>query len=200
VGRRGQYSAITIVADDGDFQMGDVVVVFDTGRTFSPNVKHHLREGDRTRAIDLPGEARGIKEVSLLYHGKGSRARVQVWGREGTAPLTPTAGPGFDTRGWTQIGEEAVESTNDRDTFAVGNRKFSVITIACVKGEYDLADIVITFDNGRTLSPNADKKSYRQGERTQDIVIPNGPRAIKEISLLHHQVGGKDARIQVWAK
>jgi hypothetical protein len=200
VGRKGQYSAITIVASDGEFEMGDVVVTFDTGRSFSPKTKHRFREGDRTRSIDLPGEARGIKDVALVYSGKGSRARVQVWGREGAAPLKPTRGPSFDTRGWTQIGEEAVESIEDRDTFSVGNRKFSTITIACTQGEFDLADIVITYDNGRTFSPNADKKHYREGEKTQDIAIPNGPRAIKEISLISNQIGGKDARVQVWAK
>jgi hypothetical protein len=178
VGRRGQYSAITLVASDGDFEMADAVVTFDTGRSFSPNVKHRFREGDRTRAIDLPGEARGLRSVELVYGVRGA-GRVQVWGREGAAPLPPASAPTWDTRGWTLLGDEAIESTSDRDTFRVDpRRKYSALMLVAVSGEFEMADAVVTFDTGRSFSPNV-KQTFRAGQRTAPIDLPGEARGLK---------------------
>lgn len=82
VGRReGKFSKLTIVVEDDDLELLDLKVRFSNGQEFDPRVKHYFRENDKTRVIDLPGDARVIQRIDLAYRNVGrGRAVVQVWG------------------------------------------------------------------------------------------------------------------------
>jgi len=84
VGRaRGFFDRIRLVVKDSDLEMNDVVVTFESGEKFSPKTKQTFKEGQRSRAIDLPGKNRYIKDVTVLYGnlpGSG-RAHVEVWAK-----------------------------------------------------------------------------------------------------------------------
>jgi len=84
IGRReGTFTKLMLVVDDGDLQLNNIIIEYDNGRKHSPSVAHFFKEGDRTQAIDLRGEARVIRNVELRYAnvGAGRRAKVQIWGR-----------------------------------------------------------------------------------------------------------------------
>jgi len=86
IGRRsGRFTRIMFVADEGDFEMHDVVIVFSNGRSWSPTIRHYFREGQRSRSLILPNAPRGLRSVKLHYGNVGRRrerpARVEVWAR-----------------------------------------------------------------------------------------------------------------------
>jgi hypothetical protein len=84
VGRdEGRFRQLMLVVEESDVEIFDLDVKFDRGRNWDVPVRHHFRENQRTRAIDLPGDRRIIKRIVLRYGNLpgGGRARVQVWGR-----------------------------------------------------------------------------------------------------------------------
>jgi hypothetical protein len=84
VGKKfGTFDQLRVVVRDSDLEMADLVVAFENGDRFEPKVKHIFKEGARSRAIELPGANRYIKDVTVLYGNLpgGGRAHVEVWGR-----------------------------------------------------------------------------------------------------------------------
>ena len=82
VGRHeGKFSKLTIVVEDSDLEMTDFQIKFGKGAPWHPEVKQFFKEGQRTRAIDFPGDERAIKRIEFGYRNLpgGGRAKVQVW-------------------------------------------------------------------------------------------------------------------------
>jgi hypothetical protein len=83
VGRsEGKFTKLTLAVDGSDLELLSFVVTFANGQKFSPAVKHHFKEGARTRVIDLPGDERIIQRIDFTYKnvrdGKGN-AHLEVW-------------------------------------------------------------------------------------------------------------------------
>jgi WXXGXW repeat (2 copies) len=84
IGRRqGRFSRILLVAENNDVMVHDVVLVFSNGRSYSPRLRHHFREGSRSRILLLPGGPRGLRSIRLYYGTWRPRGRalVQVWAK-----------------------------------------------------------------------------------------------------------------------
>ncbi len=83
--RKGAFTKIMIVVEEGELNLDDIIIEYDNGRKHSPKLHHSFRDGSRTRPMDLRGEARVIKRVELRYSNmpRDTRAKVQIWGREG---------------------------------------------------------------------------------------------------------------------
>ena len=71
------------VVTESDLEMFDMVIQFGNGGRWSPGLRHFFREGSRSRAIDLPGHVRFIRDVELVYGNMpgGGRAHVELWGQ-----------------------------------------------------------------------------------------------------------------------
>ena len=88
VGRReGRYSAIRLEASGNDVEILDLRVIYANGQPDDISVRSEIREGDRTRALDLRGRDRAIDRIEIVsrkdFQGRGrGRARVCVYGRE----------------------------------------------------------------------------------------------------------------------
>jgi hypothetical protein len=85
VGRdEGKFTRLRLEARDGDLVVENVKVVFNSGETFSPEVRHVFKEGARTRVIDLPGGARVIRQVEFTARSqdKGDAATIVLYGRK----------------------------------------------------------------------------------------------------------------------
>lgn len=83
VGRHeGKFTKLTIVVEKSDLELLSFVVTFANGQKFSPSVRHHFKEGSRTRVIDLPGDERVIQKIDITYKNTpgGGNASVEVWG------------------------------------------------------------------------------------------------------------------------
>lgn len=80
----GPYTKLMLVVEDSELEVDSMVVTFGNKEKFEPEVKHMFREEDRTRAIDLPGEARNIKKIEFVYKNLpgGGKAKVEVWAKK----------------------------------------------------------------------------------------------------------------------
>jgi hypothetical protein len=89
--KEGKFSKITLVVEDSDLELFDIVIHFGNGETYSPTTRHYFKEGSRTGVIDLPGEARYIKKVVFKYGNlpRRGRATVQLWAFEVVEPPPP---------------------------------------------------------------------------------------------------------------
>jgi hypothetical protein len=74
---------ILIRAERNDLELYDLVVTFADGTTFSPVMRVTFHEGERSRQIDLPGNARVIRRVDFRYGNLrgGPSARLELLGR-----------------------------------------------------------------------------------------------------------------------
>ena len=81
---KGKFNRIKLRVKDGDVEFRDVKVKFANGETFDVPMRSTIEAGGETRRIDLPGEARIIDKIILVYKTKaGSKsATVSVWGEK----------------------------------------------------------------------------------------------------------------------
>jgi hypothetical protein len=204
----GKFTKLTIVVEKSEIELLDFEVVFANGEKFSPGVRHYFRENTRTRVIDLPGNERIIRSINLKYKNLpgGGSATVEVWGWK-----TGEAGGGgggkpapwsFDSRGWTLLGERAVNGRADRDTIAVGRYKgkFEKLTLVVTDSDLELVDLEIKFERGAPWHPTLNHY-FKEGQRSHVIDFPGGDRVVKSIELKYKNLpGGGAAKVQVWGK
>lgn len=68
VGRReGRFKAIRLYVRGADVEMLDLKVIYANGQPDDIQVRSLLREGQRTRPLDLEGHARSIDRVDMVY-------------------------------------------------------------------------------------------------------------------------------------
>lgn len=81
----GAFRRILFRVEDGDLELFDVTVIFANGQRFSPKTRLVFNPGSRSRVIDLPGAARGIRRVEFTYQsiagGREGRATVTLYGK-----------------------------------------------------------------------------------------------------------------------
>jgi len=68
VGRReGRFKAIRLLARGNDVEMLDLKVVYANGAPDDIPVRSLIRQGTRTRPLDLRGRERAIQQVEMVY-------------------------------------------------------------------------------------------------------------------------------------
>jgi hypothetical protein len=218
VSKRARYDKLTLVVEDSELKLLDLDVEFANGERWSPKLNYHFREGQRSRAIDLPGDDRHIAKISLLYQNTpgGGRARVEVYGKDvrGTAyvppppppkpvePPPPPPPPAWEPTGWTLLGTQTVEGKKDKDTYAVGRKagKLDRLTIVVKDSDLEMIDFVVVFDNGQKFEPKV-KHVFKENERTRAIDLPGNDRYIKQINVRYANLaGGGKARVEIYGK
>jgi hypothetical protein len=85
VGRNdGAFRRIMFEVDGGALVMRNVRVVFGNGQDYSPPTEFVFSDNERSRFIDLPGQARFIRSVTFNYRslrtGQG-RATITLYGQ-----------------------------------------------------------------------------------------------------------------------
>lgn len=201
----GKFSKLTLVVDKSDLELLELEIVFANGQRHNPNVKHHFKEGSRTRVLDLPGDERVIKSINLKYKNiaGGGRAQVEVWAwrTEGVGAGRPSAAL-WDNKGWTLLGERTVSGRVDKDRITVkrSKGKFEKMTIVVLDSDLELLDFDVKFGRGAPWNPNV-KHVFKEGQRTRVLDFPGDERVIKWIDLEYANIaGGGKAKVQVWAK
>jgi hypothetical protein len=198
VGRyEGRFSKLTIVVENSDLELIDLSIKFEHGPPWHPDVKHFFREGQRTRAIDFPGEERIIKHIDFTYRNLpgGGRARIAVYGLRES--------PVWESRGWTMLGERTVDSRReDTDRIEVprSDRRFSKLTVVVLDADLEMIDLAIQVGRGEPLHPEVNA-IFRENTRTKVIDLPGDGHRIRSIEFKYRNLpGGGRARVQVWAK
>lgn len=68
VGRReGRFKAIRLLARGNDVEMLDLKVIYANGAPDDIPVRSMIRQGDRTRPLDLKGWERAIHRIDMVY-------------------------------------------------------------------------------------------------------------------------------------
>ena len=84
VGRReGRFKAIRLEVSGNTVYMSDLKVIYANGAPDDIPVRSEIRAGGQTRAMDLKGRDRAIKEINMTYRSKPSfkgSAKVCVFG------------------------------------------------------------------------------------------------------------------------
>ena len=78
------FTKLKLRITDAPLKMLDMDVIFENGEHFRVPLQYSFHQGEESRVIDLPGRARRIKRIELLYETKGilrGKARVAVWGQ-----------------------------------------------------------------------------------------------------------------------
>lgn len=206
VGRyEGKFTKLTLVVRDSDLEMIDFSVKFGRGPEWRPaNVNHYFRENQRTRVIDFPGDERVIKYIDFKYRNLlgGGRAKVEVWAQRGDGKDARPTNIGWDSKGWTMLGERTVNGRMDKDKIEVGREegKFRRLTVVVLDSDLSLLDMEIKFGRGPVFKPDV-RQDFREGSRTRVIDLPGDDRVIKWIEFRYKNLpGGGNAKVQVWAK
>ncbi|MEO8702415.1 MAG: hypothetical protein ABI867_20395 [Kofleriaceae bacterium] len=214
VAKAARWDKLTLVVSDSDLDLIDFTVIFATGERWSPKLKHRFHEGERTASIDLPGDDRHIASLELLYKNTpgGGSARLEVYGkdlRNARPPVEPPPPPPppvveFDPTGWSLLGSQTVDGKKDRDTYVVGDKKLQhidLIMIVVKDSDVDITDFVITFGNNSKWTPPNVKHTFREGQRSHKIDLPNKDRYIKTIDVKYANLpGGGRARVEIYGK
>jgi hypothetical protein len=208
----GKFDQVQMNVLDSDLEVLDMTIVFSNGERWQPKVKHSFKEGQRSRAIDLPGEGRVISKIELTYANTpgGGKAYVELYGRSrkhpNPGPLPPhmpqPTPAAFNPQGWTLLGSQNVNGRRDRDTIRVGKRKggFDQLTLVVTESDLDLNDFTIVFTGGQKWSPKV-KHTFKEGARTRAIDLPGKDRTISRIELAYANLpGGGKAKVEVYGR
>jgi hypothetical protein len=211
VGRyEGTFDQLQLVVLDSDIELKDLVVYFADGQKWSPSLRTSFKEGQRSKAIDLPGNNRTIVKIELLYQNTpgGGAAKVAIYGRDKKAnnnpgPMPPQPQPvAFDSRGWTMLGEQSVDGLRDKDTIKVGKYAgaFDQLTMVVSDSDLDLQSLTVVFPKGQKWSPSL-RKTFKEGSRTHVIDLPGKDRIINKIELKYANIaGGGKAKVQIYGR
>ena len=192
-GKEGRFVSIMLGVVDGNLEMYDIKVTYGNGDTHSPEVRHTFKQGERSRQIDLPGEARVIKKVTFLYKSKlkEGRATVKLYGRPaGVADRFP---------GYKHIGSRVVDFGKDTDAITVGASKgsFKGFMIEVEDADLELREIVVTMGNGKQYEPKT-RMEFNENTRSRTIDFPgNEGRTIERLIFKYSTQGVKDGKATV---
>jgi hypothetical protein len=204
VGRsEGRFSKLMLAVEDSDLELLDFRIEFADGTEYRPRLQHTFREGQRTRAIDLPPSERSIRSIDLRYRNTpgGGQASVEVWGQRTNASQPPAPPPAaWDPKGWTPLGERTVDGRVDRDRIKVGRYegKFTKLMVVVENSDLELIDFSVQFVRGAPFRP-AVQQVFREGQRTRAIDLPGDDRMIRHIDFRYRNLpGGGRAKVSVY--
>lgn len=192
--RDGRFNAIRIDVNEGTVEMYNIRVLFTNGENFSPDTRLVFREVERSRVIDLPGDARGIRRIEFAYRNREARGQavVSVYGREAGGP--PAPGP----EDWEAIGTRQVDFRADHDGIEVpGRRAYRRLMFQVDGGDLDMFNVKVTFANGEPFSPDT-RFHFDSDTRSRAIDLPGTLRDIRRIEFFYRSVrGGGEGRATI---
>jgi len=79
----GRFRQIQIVVEHSALEMWGLKVTFGNGTTFEPDTRLVFGKDSASRVIDLPGEARFIRQVEFMYGNLpgGGKAQIELWAK-----------------------------------------------------------------------------------------------------------------------
>lgn len=196
VGRReGRFESLVLSVKNGDVEIREMQVNFTRGEPQRFTVNGVIKEGQRTRPIDLRGGDRAIDSIDFVYRSVGSRWRddravVEVYGRQHDRrgdSRPPPPRPGWGGRPeWVELGCRSVALFGaDRDTIPVGRRegRFKSIKFRAEGQKIFLLDAKVIYSNGEPDNLRIQAEIPKGGE-TQPISVRGRTRSIDRIEIV----------------
>jgi hypothetical protein len=105
--------------------------------------------------------------------------------------------------GWERLGAREVDFQRDRDTIEVGKSegRFKQLQIRVKGAPIEMSDMVVTFGNGETFSPNL-RERFAEGTGSKTIDLPGDRRTIKRIDFRYKSIKRREGkgRVEVYAR
>lgn len=199
-GVEGRFSKVMVEVQENGVEVLDLKVHFGDGTSADVQVRERIPAGGRTRAIELPGEARVINRVEALYKTedrRDGRATIVLWGlRVGDAGGQADRGAGGDEganlerEGWRPLGQREVTFRTDRDTIQLGRDegRFNKLRFVVRGNAVELVDVKVTFGNGQTQDVQVREK-LREGGATRAIDLGGEARFIRTVEFVYRTDG-----------
>ena len=198
--RDGRFRTIQLRVRDNAVHLMDLRVNFANGTTYDVPVRSLLRAGASTRAIDLPGDLRVIRNVRMTYQTAGRRARgrasVRLFGRRAPSQIG-LGGSGVGGGGTGQsaanaefLGERAVNFRADHDVIPVGiqDGRFRSLQLRVRDSAIHLLDLRVNFANGSTFDVPV-RANIAAGSQTRWIDLPGDLRVIRNVRMTYQTAG-----------
>lgn len=84
VSQAGNYKSLRIKTIDAPVHIDNLIVDYEEGGTENIPIRFDFKAGVESRAINLEGAQKRIKEISIVYrivpNWKGDKAQVEIWG------------------------------------------------------------------------------------------------------------------------
>lgn len=202
VGRReGRFKAIKLKAVGADIEVLDLKVIYGNGEPDDIQVRSQMRDGSETRAIDLKGRERFIKEVVIVSKkdtgGRGfgfgrRRGQLCAYGlqdRDRRDDRGPGAGRGDGRRGagkWQELGCQKVGFLKDRDVITVGRRegRFRAIRLDVSGNDIFVNDLKVIYGNGAPDDIPV-RGQIKRGQSSGVLDLKGGDRFIDRIEMVY---------------
>jgi hypothetical protein len=113
------------------------------------------------------------------------------------------AADAMSAQDWELLGRREVDYKGDRDTISVGSSKgqFKQLRIVVRGGSIEMHDMVVTFGNDKTFSPDLRHK-FNENSSSRVIDLPGEKRNIRRIDFRYRSTDRKQgkATVQVYGR
>ncbi len=175
---KGRFERVVLSVASGRVSINSLRIVFGNGQAQNVRLNDTLREGQRTRPIDLQGGNRAIQQIVIVGRARGGRAVVEVFGDP--APK------------WELIGKQRIGSYGTNlDTVIVGARSgpFTKIRLEARRQSVYIVSVRVAYNNGKA-------QVFRLGQRldkdqaTKPLVLSGRNRGIEHVEMVYRSRPG----------
>jgi hypothetical protein len=172
----GQIRALRFDVKGNDVEIASVRIYYHSGSSEEIRVRSVFKAGTSSRRIDLPGELRKVKQITVLYRARG-QATFDV-----VADIK-------DVPEWIELGCKTVGFFADRDVITVnrGDGPFTSIRLRVARLPVEFLGLKVVFGNGSTQAFNV-RVTVPAGVTTNAINLTGEKRNIRRIELLYRSV------------
>ena len=172
VGRReGRFRSIGFTVTGNDVRIEDLTIVYGGGERDTLQVREVLKNGTRSRPIDLPGRAQFIERIEVTYRSPGP-VRIEFFGEKRREPT------------WTELGCHSVRFLEPNDIVRVGRREgaFNAIKLQVSGATLRLQKMRVVFGDGSSQVFDI-RSAIPAGTETQPLDLDGRRRVIDRIEL-----------------
>jgi hypothetical protein len=82
---RDKFTAVRLYVSDKDVDIKSLEIMLINGDILKPSIESTIRQGDRSRIIDLAADGRQLEKITVRYRSEGKlfshKGKVQIGGR-----------------------------------------------------------------------------------------------------------------------
>jgi hypothetical protein len=172
VGRReGRFSALGFTVSGSDVRIEDLRVIYVGGEVDELKVRELLKDGTRSRPIDLPGRGQFIQRIEVTYRAPGA-VKIEFFGEKKREAQ------------WQELGCQRVGFLEDNDVIRVGKREgaFRALKLTVRDAKLRLDRIRVVFGDGGAQNFDV-RAAIPEGAETRPLDLDGRRRTIDRIEL-----------------
>ncbi|MEQ1578706.1 MAG: hypothetical protein ABL894_13780 [Hyphomicrobium sp.] len=189
----GGFTRLKIEARTNDIFLNSLRVVFGNGSDQSVQVNALISAGGRPVNVDLKGERRAIRSITMLYKarpGFSGRSVVSVYGHQDAAEDEITAGgygagPDYPPPPPRVLDQQTFDRRADRIDFRVSgtSQRLAQLILRSVDDSLSLESLEVRYSNGPSQTINIYDR-LTPGEQTQPIDIDGERRTVIGVTVI----------------